>query len=130
SFVSLAMLSLGAPRGASADQRVEHRQTATPVKHVIVLIGENRTFDHLFATYVPKSGDSVSNLLSKKIINADGSPGRNFAQAAQFQAVPPFRNKYFISLGKSERNWRLKPLTDRSRDNFPNPVSDRENPYV
>jgi phospholipase C len=97
------MLSLGAPRGASADQRVEHRQTATPVKHVIVLIGENRTFDHLFATYVPKSGDSVSNLLSKKIINADGSPGKNFGQAAQFQATPPFRTSFFISLDKHEK---------------------------
>jgi phospholipase C len=29
-----------------------------------------------------------------------------------------------------ERNWHLKPLTDRSRDNFANPVADRDNPYV
>jgi phospholipase C len=29
-----------------------------------------------------------------------------------------------------ERNWHLKPLTSRSRDNFPNPVVDDENPYV
>lgn len=29
-----------------------------------------------------------------------------------------------------ERNWNLKPLTDRSRDNFPNPVADEDNPYV
>jgi phospholipase C len=29
-----------------------------------------------------------------------------------------------------ERNWHLKPLTERSRDNFPNPRSDRDNPYV
>ena len=29
-----------------------------------------------------------------------------------------------------ERNWFLKPLTDRSRDNLPNPVSRRANPYV
>src|SRR6266480_6604150 len=29
-----------------------------------------------------------------------------------------------------ERNWGLQPLTDRSRDNFPNPKSARENPYV
>ena len=28
-----------------------------------------------------------------------------------------------------ERNWRLAPLTTRSRDNLPNPVH-RENPYV
>jgi phospholipase C len=29
-----------------------------------------------------------------------------------------------------ERNWRLKPLTARSRDNLPNPVSEHDNPYV
>jgi phospholipase C len=29
-----------------------------------------------------------------------------------------------------ERNWRLKPLTRRSRDNFPNPIADDDNPYV
>jgi phospholipase C len=29
-----------------------------------------------------------------------------------------------------ERNWRLKPLTERSRDNFPNPRVDDNNPYV
>jgi phospholipase C len=29
-----------------------------------------------------------------------------------------------------ERNWKLKPLTGRSRDNFPNPVSAKDNPYV
>jgi phospholipase C len=29
-----------------------------------------------------------------------------------------------------ERNWDLKPLTGRSRDNFPNPRVDDENPYV
>ncbi len=29
-----------------------------------------------------------------------------------------------------ERNWRLQPLTKRSRDNLPNPVTTRSNPYV
>jgi phospholipase C len=29
-----------------------------------------------------------------------------------------------------ERNWKLKPLTERSRDNFPNPKSFEDNPYV
>jgi phospholipase C len=29
-----------------------------------------------------------------------------------------------------ERNWDLKPLTARSRDNFPNPRADEDNPYV
>jgi phospholipase C len=29
-----------------------------------------------------------------------------------------------------ERNWHLKPLTDRSRDNFPNPIVRDDDPYV
>jgi phospholipase C len=29
-----------------------------------------------------------------------------------------------------EANWRLSPLTSRSRDNFPNPQASRSNPYV
>src|SRR5262249_51267745 len=29
-----------------------------------------------------------------------------------------------------ERNWDLKPLTNRSRDNLPNPLVDADNPYV
>jgi phospholipase C len=29
-----------------------------------------------------------------------------------------------------ERNWHLKPLTNRSRDNFPNPVATHDNPYI
>jgi phospholipase C len=87
--------------GTNADN--DHSRTETPIKHVIVLIGENRTFDHIFATYVPQSEDSVSNLLSKGIINADGTPGKHFDKAAQFQAVPPFKTKYFITLDKGEK---------------------------
>lgn len=60
--------------------------TKTPIKHVIVIIGENRSFDHLFATYTSPSGDSVMNLLSEGIIKQDGTPGPNFAKAMQYQA--------------------------------------------
>jgi phospholipase C len=77
--------------------------TATPIKHVIVLVGENRTFDHLFATYVPPRGEFVSNLLSRGIVYPDGTPGPNFARAQQFQAVSPFQTEYFISLKNDEK---------------------------
>ena len=77
--------------------------TATPIHHVIVLIGENRTFDHIFATYVPRSGDSVSNLRTKGIVNADGTPGPRFSKAAQFQAVAPYNTTFFISLGSADK---------------------------
>lgn len=29
-----------------------------------------------------------------------------------------------------EKNWRLSPLSPRSRDNFPNPIAASSNPYV
>jgi phospholipase C len=61
--------------------------TTTPIKHVIVIIGENRTFDHVFGTYTPKAGETVDNLLSKGIVKADGKPGPNYSLSAQFSAV-------------------------------------------
>jgi phospholipase C len=103
--VTIVQFSLGGPLASSlqADEH-EHKKTATPIKHVIVLIGENRTFDHLFATYIPRRGESVSNLLSKGIINADGTPGPHFERAQQFQAVPPFKTEYYISLNNKQKS--------------------------
>jgi hypothetical protein len=60
--------------------------TTSPIKHVIVIIGENRSYDHVFATYKPKAGEQTNNLLSQGIVNADGTPGPNFAKAQQLQA--------------------------------------------
>ena len=99
--IAVTQLALGVTLANAAQNH--QGSTKTPIKHVIVLIGENRTFDHLFATYVPKSRDSVKNLLSEGIINADGSPGRHFAKAAQFQAVAPFQTQYFISLNNQQK---------------------------
>ena len=102
--VLIALVSITIPASSqSTGIDSDHQKTATPIKHVIVLIGENRTFDHVFATYVPRGRDSVQNLLSEGIIRADGSPGWNFSKAAQFQAVPPFKTEYFISLDKNEK---------------------------
>ncbi len=59
-------------------------KTASPIKHVIILIGENRGLDHTFGVHKPKGqGQTIYNLLSKCIVNEDGSPGPNFAQAQQ-----------------------------------------------
>src|ERR1700730_15714834 len=55
----------------------------TPIEHVIIIVGENRTFDNLFGTYKPKAGQTIDNLLSKGIVNADGTPGPHFDQAKQ-----------------------------------------------
>src|SRR5271155_959021 len=84
---SVFQLAIG---GAFAQSTPPSRDDATtsPIKHVIVIIGENRSFDHVFATYVPpKTGQTVFNLLSEGIVNADGTPGPNFAKAAQNDAI-------------------------------------------
>ena len=77
--------------------------TTSPIKRIIVLIGENRTFDHTFGTYVPTMGQSVANLLSMGIVNIDGSPGPNFTLSQQFQVNTPLPAHYFISVGPSEK---------------------------
>jgi len=59
----------------------------TPIQHVIVLFGENRSFDHVFGTFVPRAGQTVHNLLSEGIVNADGTPGKNFKKAHQYDAL-------------------------------------------
>jgi phospholipase C len=100
--ITVFQFSLGGPLAGSL-QAQEKKHTRSPIKHVIVLIGENRSFDHLFAAYVPNSHDSVSNLFSKGIINADGTPGPHFSKAQQFQAIAPFQTGYFISLDESEK---------------------------
>src|SRR6516162_2426498 len=79
--------------------------TATPIKHVIIIVGENRSFDHLFATYAPVSKkEKVLNLLSEQIINADGSPGPQFAKAHQYKIVSaPNGGKFFSSADMSSK---------------------------
>jgi len=78
-LAALMVVQLASPglTMAQADSRPQ-----TPIKHLIVIIGENRTFDHVFATYQPKVGESISNLLSKGIVKEDGTPGPNFSLAA------------------------------------------------
>jgi phospholipase C len=81
--------------------------TTTPVKHVIVIYGENRSFDHLFATYKPVSGDKIMNLLSEGIVNADGTPGPNYKKAVQYQATDT--TTYSISPTKTAPYTTLPP---------------------
>jgi phospholipase C len=73
--------------------------TVTPIKHVIVIVGENRTFDQVFGAYKPRAGQSVENLLSKGIITADGRPGPNFALAAQSTAEATDPTRFEMSPG-------------------------------
>jgi phospholipase C len=92
--VTASILSLLGGQGGAAfaasgfGESYNDNRTRTPIKHVIIIIGENRTFDHVFATYKPHTpGETVSNLLSKGIVRADGSPGPKYATAMQKNAV-------------------------------------------
>ncbi len=95
-LASIALLQFSIGAGFAGDTKPEanfprDKQTTSPIKHVIVIIGENRSFDHVFATYVPKNGETVDNLLSKGIIKLDGKknaiPGPNFDKAQQLAAT-------------------------------------------
>jgi len=92
--VMTSVAQLMSPAFAAENQAAS---TRTPIKHVIVIIGENRTFDHVFATYKPKHGESVSNLLSKGIVNEDGTPGPNFSLGAQSSAIDEHDDGYRLS---------------------------------
>ena len=102
--IAIAQFALGASIAGAApnNQTPPDRDgdTITPIKHVIVIIGENRSFDHVFATYVPKHGQTVMNLLSEGIIKADGTPGRNFYRAEQTAAIDDASDEFLLNPDK------------------------------
>jgi phospholipase C len=81
----LPLIAVTAMRAAAAEPGARDDTAVTPIKHIIVIVGENRSYDHVFATWVPPKGFTY-NLLSEGIIDADGSAGNNVAAAAQLQA--------------------------------------------
>jgi phospholipase C len=90
STLALGQFTLG-PVFAAGPMNSPDEHTQSPIKHVIVIIGENRSFDHVFATYVPKQPwQHVNNLLSEGIVTLDANknavPGPNFQKAHQAAA--------------------------------------------
>src|SRR5262245_52946206 len=62
--------------------------TRSPIRHLIVLVGENRSFDNVFGTYTPSDPtQTIWNLLSQGIVLNNGAPGPNAALAVQQQAT-------------------------------------------
>jgi phospholipase C len=100
---TVATLCFGLAASASADPNStpDSLKTASPIKHLVVVIGENRSFDHVYATYVPQSGDSILNLLSEGIVRADGSPGPSFVSVRQFTASG--QKHYFIGVARRHK---------------------------
>jgi phospholipase C len=93
--VAVAASMVAAPMMPAFADNAGLGNPTTPIKHIIIIIGENRSFDHVFATYKPKAGQTVDNLLSKGIVTAAGTPGVNFKLATQRSAV--VQGRYAIS---------------------------------
>jgi phospholipase C len=85
-------------------------QTATPIQHLIVVVGENHTFDNLFGTYEPAKGQTILNLRSQGIVNADGTPGPRFTRAAQ-------------RIGRDEHVYRATTADDGTYGTLPQPYT-------
>ena len=92
----------GTPQPYSSTSTVTALNAPTsPIKHVIVIIGENHSFDNVFATYTPTSGSSIWNLLSQKIVTASGTPGTNFNMAQQSAATDTAADSFLLNPVKS-----------------------------
>jgi phospholipase C len=85
-YASVTALFFGSGATAGVPLAPNDPNTTTPIKHVIVIVGENRSFDHLFGVYKPRNGQSVANLLSRGIVTVNGEPGPNFSDGAQYRA--------------------------------------------
>ncbi len=123
-----AVIALGAMLSAQsaaplafAGQKSSSSTTTTPITHVIVLIGENRSFDNIFGTYVPKRG-TVENLLSKEIVTANGSPGINSGLASQNLVNTPLPATYFISSSNKTAYSTLPPPHVNGAPNVQKPL--------
>jgi phospholipase C len=86
--------------------------TTSPIRHVLVIVGENRTFDHVFATYQPKHGQRISNLLAQGVIDEDGAPGPHYARAVQRSAVDA-----------AESGYQLSPASQKKYATLPTPLA-------
>src|SRR5579872_6782914 len=94
--------------GSSSDTAAnpaDNLSTVSPIKHVLIIVGENRSFDHLFATYQPRNPHvTIRNLLSEQIVTAAGQPGPRFARAQQYRIVSaPNGGRYFISADSTHK---------------------------
>jgi phospholipase C len=84
--VVAGVTGLTAGGAAAAAQPSSAPPTTTPIKHVIVIIGENHSFDNVFATYQAPKGQHVMNLLSEGIVTKSGGLGPNWKKAQQLTA--------------------------------------------
>ena len=107
--------------GAEKNEQNNAPHTASPIRHLIILLGENRTFDHVFGVYKPRRhGETVSNLLSKNIVKEDGTPGASFHLARQFTSL--IDSRYVISPQNKIPYDVLPPPQLLGTPNVPSPI--------
>jgi phospholipase C len=100
-FAAVPQSAFAAEQDSAGVIAVDAARTTTPIKHVVIIIGENRSFDHVYATYIPRAGQTVDNLLSKGIVTVNGRPGRNFWKSGQFSAMDSSGKFALAPQGKS-----------------------------
>ena len=79
----LAIMHSGPARAADASDA-----TATPIKHLVVIFGENITFDHYFGTYPNATNPSGE----PRFVAAPGTPNVNGLNGALLTVNPNFLN--------------------------------------
>jgi phospholipase C len=128
---SVLALSIFGIASTGSPDAADHPATETPIKHVIILIGENRGFDHTFGVYKPKGqGQTISNILSKGIVNEDGSPGPNFSLAAQYAVSP--QSSFYIGPPNSAKtlyDTTTNPMPQPNTNGAPSAQSDTSAPF-
>lgn len=122
SSLALVQLTLGSALAATVPNApsAESQKTQSPIKHVIVIIGENHSFDNVFATYAPRDGSRIWNLRSLGIVNKDGTPGPNFNLASQKAATDTASDSFLLSPQKSAfpGNVLPAPLVGGPKDSY------------
>src|SRR5882672_3465512 len=67
--------AVGAPDKNKGDSdQADSIKTASPIKHVIILIGENRGFDHTFGVYIPKGKKQQSPTFYQRVSSISTAP--------------------------------------------------------
>jgi phospholipase C len=150
---AMAINTLAPLAAAAASGGVNDGKTTTPIKQVIVVIGENRSFD-LFEGFVKKIVDMVKankTLWASTAILIAMDEGGGYYDSGYVQqldyfgdgtripmiVVSPYSKGGHISHTYADRvsvlkfieaNWNVPPITGRSRDNLPNPTTGAD-PY-
>jgi len=92
-LATLALLLGVQPSHANDADRDNHQgETKTPIKHIVVIIPENRTFDNLFGTYPHAANipgeQSWSGVPAPKFVARRGTPSANVLPPALLQNNP------------------------------------------